>query len=150
MQNKTVIVFILLLIVIVIGIVIVTTYVSSLPAGPDLTAFAQCIKASGATFYGAFWCPHCAATKRMFGAGVEALPYVECSTPDGNSQTPICISKGISSYPTWIFADGSRLSGELTLAQLAQKTNCPLPASAEATETPSTGLSSPAITASSS
>jgi glutaredoxin len=90
--------------------------------------FAQCIKASGTTFYGAFWCPHCKAQKALFGSSVQYLPYVECSTPDGQSQTPICISKGIQSYPTWVFPDGSRLSGEVALADLAAKTSCQLPA----------------------
>ena len=91
-------------------------------------ALAQCIAKSGATFYGAFWCPHCKAQKELFGASVKYLPYVECSTPDGQGQTPICVSKGIQSYPTWIFADGSQQSGEVSLADLASKTSCVLPA----------------------
>ena len=50
-------------------------------------AFAQCLKDKGAIFYGAFWCPHCQNQKAMFGKSVQFLPYVECSTPDGNGQT---------------------------------------------------------------
>ena len=53
-----------------------------------------------------------------------ALPYVECSTADGNSQTFVCKEKGIKSYPTWIFADGSELTGEQSFATLAEKTSC--------------------------
>jgi hypothetical protein len=90
-------------------------------------AFAQCIHKSGATFYGAFWCPHCQAQKRLFGAAQDELPYVECSTPDGNGQTEICKDKGIKSYPTWTFKDGSRQTGEMSFATLSEKTNCPLP-----------------------
>lgn len=90
--------------------------------------FAQCIADSGATFYGAFWCPHCQAQKKMFGSSAKLLPYVECSTPDGNSQTQICIDKNVSSYPTWEFPDGSRLTGEVALEVLAEKTACELPA----------------------
>lgn len=89
--------------------------------------FAQCLKDKGATFYGAFWCPHCKTQKKMFGSSVKLLPYVECSTPDGNSQTAECIAKKIESYPTWIFADGSQLNGEIPLAQLSEKTSCVLP-----------------------
>ena len=37
---------------------------------------AQCINNSGAKFYGAFWCPHCQATKAMFGKSAKLLPYV--------------------------------------------------------------------------
>jgi thiol-disulfide isomerase/thioredoxin len=94
--------------------------------GP-LDPFATCISNSGAKFYGAFWCPHCAAEKKLFGKSVKLLPYVECSTPDGQGQTDICKEKGIEGYPTWIFADGSKLSGEIPLADLAAKTSCALP-----------------------
>jgi thiol-disulfide isomerase/thioredoxin len=92
-----------------------------------LDSFAQCLKDKGATFYGAFWCPHCQNTKRMFGRSAKLLPYVECSTPDGKGQIQICADKKIESYPTWVFADGSRLNGEVTLQQLAEKTSCTLP-----------------------
>lgn len=89
---------------------------------------AQCIKESGAVFYGAFWCPHCKRQKELFGKeAMAALAYVECSTPDGNAQTQACIDKKIESYPTWEFKDGTRLTGEQTLAELAKKTSCALP-----------------------
>ncbi len=87
---------------------------------------AQCINKSGAKFYGAFWCPHCQATKAMFGKSAKLLPYIECSTPDGKGQLPVCTEKEVKGYPTWIFGDGSRLSGEQTLQALADKTNCPI------------------------
>ncbi len=89
--------------------------------------FAQCLTEKGAVFYGAFWCPHCQAQKKLFGSSVKLLPYVECSTLDGNGQTQICIDKGVKSYPTWEFADGSRLNGEIPLSELSEKTSCPLP-----------------------
>lgn len=87
---------------------------------------ATCIKDSGATFYGAFWCPHCQATKQMFGKSERLLPYVECSAPDGKSQLPVCKEAGVSGYPTWVFADGSQLSGQQSLEVLAEKTQCSL------------------------
>jgi hypothetical protein len=89
--------------------------------------FAQCLAEKGALFYGAFWCPHCQEQKAMFGAGARDLPYVECSTPDGKGQLPLCIEKGVEQYPTWMFADGSKQSGVIPLADLAQKTGCALP-----------------------
>ncbi len=99
------------------------------PAGPGkYDAFAQCLKDKGAVFYGAFWCPHCQKQKKMFGSSVKLLPYVECSTADGTGMLPACRDKNIQGYPTWEFADGSRLSGEIPLAQLAEKTGCTLPA----------------------
>jgi thiol-disulfide isomerase/thioredoxin len=89
-------------------------------------ALAQCLKDKGAVFYGAFWCPHCKQQKALFGTAVEALPYVECSTPDGNAQNQVCIDKKITGYPTWRFADGTELTGEVPLEKLAEKSGCSL------------------------
>lgn len=89
--------------------------------------FAQCLKDNGAVFYGAFWCPHCQAQKALFGNSAKLLPYVECSNPDGQTQTKVCNDRNITGYPTWEFADGSRVSGEQTFATLAEKTGCPVP-----------------------
>ncbi len=92
-----------------------------------LDEFATCLAESGTKFYGAFWCPHCQAQKALFGASAKNLPYVECSTLDGKNRTQVCIDEDIASYPTWEFADGSRISGETSLQTLAEKTSCALP-----------------------
>lgn len=88
--------------------------------------FAQCLSDAGAKFYGAFWCPHCQEQKALFKKS-EKLPYIECSTPDGEGQNQICIDKGITGYPTWKFADGTELNGVQQFSALAEKTNCPIP-----------------------
>ena len=90
-------------------------------------SFASCLKEKGAVFYGAFWCPHCQNQKSLFGSSLELLPYVECSTPDGNGQLQACIDKKIKNYPTWEFKDGSRMTGEISLSALSLKTGCELP-----------------------
>jgi hypothetical protein len=95
-------------------------------SGP-LDKFTQCLSEKGGLFYGAFWCPHCQTQKAMFGKSQRFLPYTECSTPDGRTQTPECQRKRIAEYPTWEFAGGSRESGELPLSRLAEKTGCSLP-----------------------
>lgn len=110
-------------------------------SGPvDLTTreakLAQCLKDSGATFYGAFWCPHCQTQKKLFGNASKLLPYVECSTPDGNNQTMACITAKVSSYPTWEFSDGSRETGEVSLDVLAQRSGCEPANGATATTSP--------------
>ena len=115
---------------IVLGILIVggfgaSMYMKTLPGKYD--GLAQCLKDKGAVFYGAFWCPHCQEQKKMFGNSADLLPYVECSNPDGQSQTQACNDKNIQGYPTWEFADGSRLSGEQQPQALADKTGCALP-----------------------
>lgn len=127
---------------IVIGVLVLGTIVTVIlrggggATGPGkYDEFAMCLKDNGAMFYGAYWCPHCQAQKKMFGSSAKLLPYTECSTVDGNAQTQICIDKEIKSYPTWEFADSTRLTGEISLLELAQKTNCPLPDSV-ATPTP--------------
>jgi len=95
--------------------------------GPgELDEFAQCLNDSGAVFYGAFWCPHCQNQKALFGKSEKLLNYVECSTADGRGQLAVCRDKNITGYPTWEFADGSRLSGEVSLETLAEKTECSL------------------------
>lgn len=86
--------------------------------------FTQCLADSGTKFYGAFWCPHCQAQKALFGKSAKLLPYVECSKPDGNGQLQVCIDEKVEGYPTWVFPDGTRESGEHTLEELAAKTSC--------------------------
>ncbi|MDD2807590.1 MAG: hypothetical protein PHW95_03670 [Patescibacteria group bacterium] len=90
----------------------------------DYDTFAQCLKDKGAIFYGAFWCPHCQDQKKEFGNSAKLLPYVECSTADGQSMLISCQQKGIQSYPTWEYPDGSREVGVKTLQELADKTGC--------------------------
>lgn len=93
----------------------------------DLEPFAKCLADKGAKFYGTFWCPHCQNQKKMFGTAKDALPYIECSTPDGNGQLQVCTDAKVESYPTWEFSDGSRMTGEIPLETLAEKTTCVLP-----------------------
>ncbi len=112
----------------IIGVIYLVAVQNQKPAVPSkLDGFAQCLKDKGLTFYGAFWCPHCKAQKELFGSSVKYLPYKECSTPDGSAQTAVCIEKGIQSYPTWVFPDGSRLTGDVSPESLASKASCPLP-----------------------
>ncbi|MFA6586073.1 MAG: hypothetical protein WCS86_02840 [Candidatus Paceibacterota bacterium] len=127
MNNKNI--FISVIIILVLGTIGAVLLRSS--SGPSVPGkydtFAQCLKDKGAVFYGAFWCTHCQAEKKLFGTSEKLLPYVECSTPDGQGQTQICKDKKIEGYPTWEFSDESRLNGEVPLDQLATKTSCVLP-----------------------
>ncbi len=107
---------------------IIGGYIYYLNRPSHLDPLAQCIADKGATFYGAFWCPHCQDQKKLFGNASRLLPYVECSTPDGRGTLQVCTQNNVTGYPTWVFADGSRQSGELTLEELATKTGCTIPA----------------------
>ena len=126
MKKNGVLIFWLVIISLIVIGVASSFYVSSQPGKYD--QFAQCLTDKGAIFYGAFWCPHCQATKRMFGASQRLLPYTECSTPNGQDQLQICKDAGVQSYPTWVFPDGTRLTGERTLAELSSASGCELPA----------------------
>lgn len=123
-MTKQKITWILILIVVVAGLV----WLIRTPGKPGkLDAFAQCINDSGATYYGAFWCPNCKNQEAMFGRSARLLPRVECSTPDGNGQLQVCKDAEITGYPTWDFPDGTRQTGTIPLANLSEFTGCELP-----------------------
>ena len=86
--------------------------------------FAQCLTDSGVKIYGTYWCSHCLNQKNMFGNSWKYVNYIECSLPNRAGQTPICQQAGIESYPTWEFADGQRVSGELSFSALSEMSGC--------------------------
>ena len=89
---------------------------------PKIDAFAKCLgQDKGVTMYGASWCPHCQNEKRRFGSSFQYINYVECP-----NNTQLCTERGITGYPTWIFADGKRLEGEQGLQNLAKESGCKL------------------------
>lgn len=92
-----------------------------------LDGFTQCLKSKGAKMYGAWWCPHCAEQKEMFGYALRYMNYVECSPKGLRTETAECKQAGIKNFPTWQFPDGSRTEGAQPLAVLSQKTGCSLP-----------------------
>lgn len=97
------------------------------PTGAELiataedAAFGQFLKDKGVVFYGAFWCPHCQRVKKEFGEAVWKPIYVECSTPDGKDETSQCKDAKIDSFPTFVFKDGTRQSGEITKDELMKR-----------------------------
>lgn len=96
--------------------------------GDKYVSFAKCVTEKGATMYGAYWCPHCANQKEMFGQlGFAEINYVECDPRGADAKPELCLKNKITGYPTWIFADGSRLEGEIPLKNMAEKTGCKLP-----------------------
>ena len=90
-------------------------------------AFATCIAESGAKFYGAFWCPHCADQKKEFGDSKDLLPYVECDANGKNADVNACTAAGVEKYPTWVFANGTKVTGVQSFEELHEATSCPLP-----------------------
>lgn len=97
------------------------TYYAKANAPGMYDEFAQCLTTAGVGMYGTDWCPHCQEQKRLFGNSFSKVTYINC---DANSVA--CQSQGVEGYPTWIFADNTRLSGTQPLEVLAEKTGCML------------------------
>jgi glutaredoxin len=91
-------------------------------SGKAETALAQHLLASGAKFYGAYWCSHCQKQKSLFGAKAAAsLPYIECAADGENSQRQLCKDKNIKMFPTWVIG-GQYFTGTKELKEIAALT----------------------------
>ncbi len=115
-----------------IGIIVLASVVAFMQwaARPKPTAalegFAECLTAKGVKMYGAYWCPHCQNQKEIFGDSFKHITYIECASNE-NLKKKTCEQAGIQGFPTWVFADGSRLEGEKSLEILSEKSQCALP-----------------------
>lgn len=87
----------------------------------DLVALSQAITDSGAQFFGAGWCPVCTEQKELFEDGSQFLPFIEVTNPD-RTTNQIGVDNNITSFPTWVFADGSRLEGLQSIETLMERT----------------------------
>ena len=94
----------------------------------DLVQFAKDLTASGTKYYGAAWCGACTQQKELFEDGGDDLPFVEVTNPD-RSLNQIGIDHSITGFPTWIFPDGSRQVGVLSLADLSTRSGVAIPQS---------------------
>ena len=93
-----------------------------------LDNFARCLGDKGVKMYGAYWCPHCAEQKELFGEAFQFAPYVECGVAvNRNAEQQICKDAGIHHFPTWQFPPvGERVEAVIPLADLSTRTGCPL------------------------
>ena len=118
--------FIVSIIVITVIFIGVGIWIPSPKSTPEtstqLDSFAKCLAEKNLTMYGAAWCSHCQAQKKLFGDSFQYVPYVECP-----NQAKLCLDKGVEGYPTWITQDGTKLVGEQSLQSLSSATSCPLP-----------------------
>lgn len=95
------------------------------PAQTDFqNKLAKYLTNQGAVIYGAYWCPHCADQKELFGKAFSLVNYVECDPKGENPNPKLCNEKGIKLYPTWEIK-GKRYEGVLSLDQLAALTGFP-------------------------
>jgi len=83
-------------------------------------AFAQCLNEKKVVMYGEDSCPVCQKQKKLFGDFFKLVPYVECK------QDPqACVAAGVQHLPTWVFPNGDRLEGKLSVEKLSAETGCP-------------------------
>ena len=83
---------------------------------------AKKMRENGATTFTAYWCPHCARQKELWGREAwEVLRNVECAPKGYKAQPGLCLSKGVDGYPTMILGSGKRISGEMSLSDLAKQ-----------------------------
>jgi uncharacterized membrane protein len=102
-------------------------YAASAPVAADRSyaaGLAQHLAATGAKFYGAYWCPHCDGQKKMFGQAAALLPYIECDPRSPAGRPELCAAAGIRAYPTWDIG-GRRYEGVLSLEELAALSGYP-------------------------
>lgn len=88
----------------------------------EITALAAHLKKVGAKMYGAYWCPHCAHQKEMFGEAFRDINYVECDPRGENPRPKLCKEAGVKGYPTWEI-NGKSLVGVQSLEELAKASN---------------------------
>ena len=85
---------------------------------------AKCLTQKGVVMYGAYWCPHCVNQKKFFGDDAQFLTYQECDDNGVGGNRKLCLEKGVTSYPTWIFPGQGNLTGEQSIIDLAKLANC--------------------------
>lgn len=69
--------------------------------------------------YGAFWCPHCARQKELFGKEAWSfIEYIECAPKGYNADPKLC--KNVQGFPTWSLGKKTEISGEVPLSVLAE------------------------------
>ncbi|MBI2633975.1 MAG: hypothetical protein HYW80_01550 [Parcubacteria group bacterium] len=109
--------------IIAIGTALILVFVvrKSDEVSPETFALAQCLTEQSVKMYGADWCSACQKQKALFGDAFREINYVECD------EEPIrCTQERIEKFPTWIFPDGAKIEGVLSLEKLSQIAGCNL------------------------
>lgn len=90
----------------------------SRPSSDQAIALAQHLRKQNMKMYGAFWCPHCARQRELFGTQAWALvDYVECAPQGYGAQVKLC--RAIDGFPEWKVEKRTMMSGEVPLSTLA-------------------------------
>ncbi len=93
----------------------------------DLAAFANLLRTNGVTLYGAAWDATTTAQRQLFGDGSQFLNFVEVTNPNRTFNTTATANSITTTSPTWIFSDGSRLTGTQSLEALSLQLSLAVP-----------------------
>lgn len=92
---------------------------------PASLLVAECLAAKQAKLYGNCYVREFGAQVKVFGDAIGAVPLVMCLTcMESYGANAECHANKIQDYPTWIFADGTRVTGVLTLGELVKRAGC--------------------------
>lgn len=95
-------------------------------ASIDTVAFAKALTAAGVKFYGTAGSSDTTLQKQAFEDAGQFLPFVNVANADGTpNQT--AIDNNITTFPTWVFPDLSRLTGVQTLDALSAQAGIAIP-----------------------
>ena len=100
----------------------------------NLVEFARALTQAGVRFFGADWCPFCTDQKELFQDGEQFLPFIEVTNPD-RTRNATGISENVTTYPTWEFGNGQRVTGVQTLQQLSTLSGVAIPTGSNPTFT---------------
>jgi len=105
-----------------------TVYVSkrvSRKSSDQAIRLAQHLRDSHVVMFGAYWCPHCARQKELFGREAWSLiSYVECAPNGYGANVKLC--RTVNGFPEWKLPKSSKrneISGEVPLSVLAEASN---------------------------
>lgn len=95
----------------------------------NLVAFAQALAATTTRFFGAAWNETTTQQKELFQDGGQFLPFFEVTNADRTlnalgTQNNVALNQ----LPTWVFPDGTRATGVLSLQTIAQRSGVIIPA----------------------
>lgn len=103
---------------------------STTDVADDLVLFAQQLTLQEVSLFCAGWSEDCTQQKELFEDGGKFLPTVEVTNPD-RTLNSIGQTNNITTLPTWVFPNGTRLEGIQTMADIAVAAEIDIPQSAE-------------------
>ena len=109
-------------------LLIQTTFAENAPkvttkSTASAVSLAHHLKSLNVKMYTTYWCPYCHKQKQLFGKDAyKIIDIIECDPKGNNSQTELCIKKGIKNLPSWEI-NGELVPGLHTLQELSRMSN---------------------------